>query len=447
MITNGKQIGSIFNNDVDGLLGAILNSESPVDDYSRGVHAMLDLQPGLLAQNVGWPDPVSYRSEIATNVIKYHTEVTELCGDLAPISVETAEARTRVLERILDCGTNPLQLTIDACRDRGVPVVASYRMNDEHWSKYEYLLSDFGRAHPETRIPATDFEKSEHEKYGMEIPEYTGVLDPLFPEVYQHRMKMFTEVANNYDIDGIELDFRRWYHLVSDPLENHPVLTQMVRDTRRVLDEAARKKSRDKMILGARVAPSLATEPSNYCVYPGSCTVLSPFLYNGSCRQLGLDVETWICEEIVDYVCPSLWNGGLPGLPKTCEFASLAEGTSVGIYPTIWNFTGWQLDIGGRSVGLSDDPLDLRAQALFKHDLCSAVLRAYEDGADGVSTFNWYCYLRTLDLKRLWHENSGGNDPGPGAEAIQRYVYPMLGNPDALRQYLNEPWAFRTVKG
>ena len=52
---NGKRFGSIFNNDVDGLLQAIIGTQSPVDDYRRGVYAMLDLQPGVLAQNVGWP--------------------------------------------------------------------------------------------------------------------------------------------------------------------------------------------------------------------------------------------------------------------------------------------------------------------------------------------------------------------------------------------------------
>jgi hypothetical protein len=318
-----------------------------------------------------------------------------------------------------------------------VPIVASYRMNDEHWYEYQYLLSGFGREHPEWRIPFPEAEKPLWKHYGDSPPEYTGSLDYACPGVFEQRMRIFTEVAERYDIDGIELDFRRWHHFVSDPLNNHPVLTRLVRDTRCMLDDVAKKRGRGPMLLGARVGPSLDTEPS-YFTYPGSRTEL--FILNASCTQLGLDVRTWVAEGVVDYLCPSLWNDGLPGLPRTKEFAALAEGTDVGIYPTIWNFAGWQLEIGGRRVGLGDEPIEQRAQALFKHDLCSAVLRAYADGADGVSTYNWYCHLRTLGFARLWHEDAGGNDAGPGAEAIQRYVLPMLGDPDAIRRYMDEPW-------
>lgn len=51
-------------------------------------------------------------------------------------------------------------------------------------------------------------------------------------------------------------DFRRWIHIVSDPLKNHPVLTRMVAGTRQMLDEVAKKKGRKKIILGVRVGSS-----------------------------------------------------------------------------------------------------------------------------------------------------------------------------------------------
>ena len=52
---NGKRLGSVFNNDTDGLWAAMVGTKSPVDDYRKGVRALLDMRPGVLAQNVGWP--------------------------------------------------------------------------------------------------------------------------------------------------------------------------------------------------------------------------------------------------------------------------------------------------------------------------------------------------------------------------------------------------------
>ena len=44
-----------------------------------------------------------------------------------------------------------------------------------------------------------------------------------------------------------------------------------------------------------------------------------------SCRDLGLDTKTWIEEDLVDYVCPSLFSPRLPGVPKTADFAPLVR--------------------------------------------------------------------------------------------------------------------------
>ena len=43
---------------------------------------------------------------------------------------------------------------------------------------------------------------------------------------------------------GIEFDFRRWCHMILNPLENHPALTRMVAETRRLLDDAAPARGR-----------------------------------------------------------------------------------------------------------------------------------------------------------------------------------------------------------
>ncbi len=177
----------------------------------------------IMAVGCGLPDPVLYPSKVATTYDKYIVEVSMLVwrdvhskdgmdpNQLREWKTHEAEGFRRI---------DRLQASLDMCRKRGIRVVASYRMNAEDYYMHTWKLSDLGRAHPEWRIPET------------------SALDPAVPEVYEHRMKIFREVLENYDIDGIQFNWRRWYHMISDPLKNHPILTRMVRETRQLLDEA-----------------------------------------------------------------------------------------------------------------------------------------------------------------------------------------------------------------
>lgn len=413
---SGKRLGTVFNNDINNILYWLPGKEATPEKYEQAVFAILDMKPGVLAQNVGLPDPVIYRTKVATTFDKYLVEVSRMTwpdgGGADAVRQQDA------FRKLIEAGTDPLTLTVAACRQRGIPIVASYRMNAEDWYANTYLLSDFGRAHPDFRIPNT------------------GNLDPAIPAVYEFRMKLFTEVATDYDVDGIEFDFRRWYHMVSNPLENHVVLTRMVRDTRKMLDEVAQRKGRSRMLLGVRVGPSLDTDPNPF-LFPGIFYPEKPT--NASCKDLGLDVKTWIAEGLVDYVCPTLFLPSLPGMPLTREFAELAKGTNIGVYPTLFPLAAWMHGVGERWVPM-DDP---KALALYKYDLCSTALTMYTDGADGISTFNWFGHLRyaTSPTGIIEGEKYTEATSGPGAEAVQRYVYPLLKDPETIRRYLAQPWA------
>jgi hypothetical protein len=305
--------------------------------YRTKVLHLLDTRPGVLARNVGLPDPVIYRTKVATTWDKYLQQVLKAAWP------EEAKSDTQAACRkaLLDAGTDPLTITIKACRERGIPIVASYRMNAEDFGRGGLDLSDFDRQHKDLRLPGAN------------------CLDPARPEVFMHRMAIFTEVANNYDIDGIEFDFRRWIHMVSRPHENHTVLTRMVRETRKMLDEVARKKGRKRLLLGARVGPTIAGNP------------MGPT--DMSCKDLGLDVKTWIDEGLVDYLCPSLFWPRLPGLPRTREFVELARGTRVGVYPTVWPLPEWMEQGPDKGpVGVKDT----RKLRRFRDDIGKAALQA-----------------------------------------------------------------------
>lgn len=411
---SGKRLGTIFNNDLNNIIAASSGGGTSPEEYQRAVYAILDLQPGVFAQDVGAPDPVLYPSQVATPFDKYLAEASTSLPAEEGVP-ESTRRQVEAMRKLRELGTDPFTLTIEACRKRGVPILASYRMNAEDFYGKTMRMSDFERGHPEWKIPGAN------------------CADPLVPEVFAHRMAIFREVAERYDIDGIEFDFRRWYHMVSDPLKNHAVLTRMVRETRQMLDETARKKGRNRMILEARVGPSLDTDPSPF-VYPGIFYPQKPV--NASCKDLGLDVKTWIAEGLVDALCPALFLDGLPSLPKTREFVALAKNTPVGIYPTLWSWSLWAHGLSERSIGLGKD--DAQALALYKDEICTTALRMYEDGADGISTFNWFSHLRNARLPHLGADLNGQS--GTGTDAVQSYLYPLLKDPSAIRRYRDQPW-------
>jgi len=389
-----KQIGSIFNSDIDNIFQALSGEKTTPAEYKKAVGHLLDTKPGVLAQNVGMPDPVIYRTKVATIFEKYYNEVVAAVWGAEAAKVDPAAA---CMKALLDAGTDPLAITIEACRERGVPILASYRMNAEDFSGGTLDFYDFGRQHKNLKIPGAH------------------CLDPAHPEVFQHRMKIFTEVANEYDIDGIEFDFRRWTHMVSKPHENHTVLTRMLRDTRQMLADVAKKKGRKRLYLGARVCPTIAGARVNNT--------------ESSCKVIGLDVTTWAQQGLVDYLCPSFFWGHNPGDdPRTAEFVTLAKETNVGIYPTVFPYSKWQTESPEASSIDLDEPDALRR---YRDDILNAALKCYAEGADGISTFNWIPHhqpgMTRRNMRKAW---------GLGAAQLQMHIHPMLRDESILKAYL-----------
>jgi hypothetical protein len=365
---------------------------------------MLNMGMNVLAQNVGLPDPVIYRSKVATTWEKYHNQVIETVWGEAAAKKDLQAASMKAL---LDADTDSLAITIEACRERGVLIIASYRMNAEDFYSGELDLYDFGRQHKNLRIPGRN------------------CMDPVHPEVFKHRMEIFTEVANEYDIDGIEFDFKRWYHMISEPHKNHPILTKMVAQTRGMLDEVAKRKGREKLLLGVRVGASLDTTPEK-AKYPG----MSHPEANPSCKDQGTDLPSWIQNAYVDYICPSLFWPRLPGLPYTREFVELAEGTQIGIYPTVFPLPAWAED--------ESNPVEDSEETRRRHrdEIIKAALQCYDDGADGISTFNWNRDDPEAPVGRKIEYSTYYGRRCIGYVKVLRALTPKLRGPQALREYL-----------
>ena len=61
-------------------------------------------------------------------------------------------------------------------------------------------------------------------------------------------------------------------------------------------------------------------------------------------------------------------------------------------------------------------------------------MKLYEDGADGISTFNWVPHLQPGMVK----DPTMRKEWGSGAIKVQMFIHPKLKSPEEIRRYLEE---------
>ena len=161
------------------------------------------------------------------------------------------------------------------------------------------------------------------------------------------------------------------------------------------------------------------------------------FVCNPSCRDLGLDIRAWIDSGDIDYISPMLFNARLPGLCKTAEFAKLAQGTRVGVYPTLFAVPQWlsEQTTNYKPNNAFEPPIEPHQTdrlGRYKNELCEAALRMYEDGADGIGIFNWWPQHLPGVVKNYDQQLAY---VGLGGKKLLMNVLPNLGDQKALRAY------------
>ena len=188
------------------------------------------------------------------------------------------------------------------------------------------------------------------------------------------------------------------------------------------------------MILGARVGPMIRGQYRK-SDFPGA-TATEASGGNASSADLGMDVPTWVKEELVDYLCPSLWWPKLPGIPRTAEYAALAKDKPVGIYPTVFPLPAWAIDnLPGDELSAAETAAMMRRH---RDEICRAALQCYADGADGVSTFNWFGHSQFSHLAK--QEGFGRSTYGATLfyKRTELFVHRFLSSPEALRECLQK---------
>lgn len=180
---------------------------------------------------------------------------------------------------LIDAGVDWLAETAKACRARGVAPWVSIRMNDFHG--WENPAGSFFNhpllARPELRLRRSAYSPT------MRNPRYREGLNFEHAEVRAALLAQIREVVEEYDFEGLELDWLR-NPMCCEPeagAETTAVMTEWIRGIRALVDARARSTGRPYP-LGLRI--------------PGRLDTL---------RSIGLDVETLAREGTLDWVAVS----------------------------------------------------------------------------------------------------------------------------------------------
>ena len=168
------------------------------------------------------------------------------------------------MQSLIDRGLDPLRVLVDRAHDKGMDFFASFRMGTYEGVEPPDLDGERGLADP--------------------AAGGRGLADP---KAREHQFAVLQELATQYPIEGLELDFAMapgggsQYLRDEDVAEHTSTITAYVRR----LAEMVRGRPGGAGQLGARVYP---TEEMN--------------------RATGLDVRTWLREGLLDYVTPMMYH-------------------------------------------------------------------------------------------------------------------------------------------
>jgi hypothetical protein len=207
------------------------------------------------------------------------------------------------------------------------------------WTKFkennpQFLFGDIGERLPNGRWSSVDFEHK---------------------EIRDLCVQFYKEVCENYDVDGVELDFLRHFEIFKSvgrggiaSQEQLDMLTDMVSQIRKVTEDAGMKRGNPILVL-----TRIPTSPEY-------------------AKKAGVDIVRWIDEGLVDIVVGSCYFR----LDFWKNFAELGKNKNVKIYAGL-----------SESRVREEHPFLMRQQnSVFR----ARAAAAWEAGIDGMYSFNEY---------------------------------------------------------
>jgi len=150
----------------------------------------------------------------------------------------------RHVGRYLLEGGDMLQTLVDTCKRNQVAPFLSYRLNDGHHVRSLAEALNNGRPTPE--MARHYWENYESYRIGKDLVNWDdGVFDWAIPEVRDYKFALIEEACARYDLAGLELDFlRHWVRFSDDTSleQRQEITTAFVKRIRAMLDRTAKER-------------------------------------------------------------------------------------------------------------------------------------------------------------------------------------------------------------
>ena len=225
---------------------------------------------------------------VATSVVSWPSRVTGLYGGMMEDSdwPERAHGEGRAHRYMAWACANgqeaPAVLS-RLCRRAGIEYYTGVRMN----LFFKQTAGDWGKAdrlnngrwwyeHPELRKP------------GLSQIDYAQ------PAARRFVIDIITEVAGAYDVAGINLDFTRWPPVADPSRHDGSVLSGLIVEVRRALDQVSARTGRP-LALNAAI-----TDGFRALTHPSLVTV--PDGWQGTLEDQRIDFERWLASGCLDFV-------------------------------------------------------------------------------------------------------------------------------------------------
>jgi len=322
----------IFNNDGDDV---IYTKKEPTRE------ALLALRTTPLTGSQ--VDSIFYSNSLCFGHSLHNSRVME------PFTCTEAMFSNNGLPQLMERGIDPIQVMVDFCHEQGIEIFWDMRMNDTHDAMIggygPYLRPRFKLDHPEYLSGSTE-KQPPHGPWSS--------VDYAAPEVRELAYRFFEEVCQRFDVDGIELDFFRHASFFKSVAwggragqEELDMMTDLVRRTRQMTEREGMRRGRP-ILIAIRVPDSL-----QYC------------------KGIGLDVESWLAEGLVDLLIGSCYFQMNPW-----EYLiDLGHRYDVPVYP---------------SLSESRVRSDTRFRRNSLESYRARAMRAWAEGADGIYIFNYF---------------------------------------------------------
>jgi hypothetical protein len=197
--------------------------------------------------------------------------------------------------------------------------------------------------------------------------------DYALPAARKFANDILVELATNYDVDGINLDFTRWPPIADPERHDSSVLTNFIIEIKQALDIVAQARGR-KIALSAAVVDG----------YHAFCSL----------AEQKIDFEAWLATGMLDFVCVQAWD--------MAPFVALAQKYHTPCYAvmdqeSVDDPRGKRFDPGWQQEARKDeDPVPGEEMEDAPHvnscldptEYDRGALRYYRAGADGIAIVN-----------------------------------------------------------